>query len=115
MYLTVEEDAIPISDKEKRRTAMPERVLKGIIQQYLDDNYRLEEENKELKKVYFQMLAVNTKMNMMNSGLRVNGDISGEERCLFTHYLDMFDEAMTAKVPIKKWPQWIAARLSGKT
>jgi chromosome segregation ATPase len=77
--------------------------FKEIIQQYLNDNFKLEEELSELRNAYFHSLAVSTKINMASSGIHSNIDIQS-----------LLEKALLEKVSFKEWPKWVGMQLLQK-
>jgi hypothetical protein len=77
--------------------------LKEIIQQYLNDNYKLEKEIFELKRIYFYSIAVSTKMNLSSAGIHCNLDVGS-----------LFEKALESAIQTPQWPQWIHQQMSNK-
>lgn len=78
---------------------------KRIIGQYLQDNGNLELELENLKSIYFQSIAVTTKMNLSTTGVMCNVSIGS-----------LYEQAKKEKVKYKDYAKWIHEKMlrSGK-
>lgn len=104
--LSIEQDTSAESKNRKRYSTIPtpNEAYKDIITQYLNDNYKLEQEITELKKIYFHSIAVNAKLSLASSGVPSNVDIQS-----------IFEKALVEKVSFNIWPKWISQQLSSQS